>query len=66
MQIPHQLEGKQKALDLFIVFLKEHGLWDRVSWIDQVQITYVNICLINVTPLYYFALYSAAPLHTEE
>ncbi|KAG7207192.1 hypothetical protein KM043_008877 [Ampulex compressa] len=29
MQIPHQLEGKQKALDLFISFLKEHNLWNR-------------------------------------
>ncbi|XP_036140660.1 nuclear pore complex protein Nup133 isoform X2 [Monomorium pharaonis] len=29
MQVPHQLEGKQKALDLFIVFLKEHNLWGR-------------------------------------
>ncbi|KYN19289.1 hypothetical protein ALC57_08466 [Trachymyrmex cornetzi] len=29
MQIPHQLEGKQKALDLFIMFLKEHNLWNR-------------------------------------
>ncbi|XP_012252662.2 nuclear pore complex protein Nup133 [Athalia rosae] len=29
MQIPHQLEGKQKALDLFIVFLKEFNLWNR-------------------------------------
>ncbi|XP_046481627.1 nuclear pore complex protein Nup133 isoform X1 [Neodiprion pinetum] len=29
MQIPHQLEGKQKALDLFIEFLKEFNLWDR-------------------------------------
>lgn len=29
MQIPNQLEGKQKALDLFITFLKEHNLWDR-------------------------------------
>lgn len=31
IQIPHQLEGKQKALDLFVSFLKEHNLWDRVS-----------------------------------
>lgn len=31
MQIPHQLEGKQKALDLFILFLKEHNLWNRFS-----------------------------------
>lgn len=31
MQIPHQLEGKQKALDLFISFLKEFNLWNRVS-----------------------------------
>lgn len=31
MQIPNQLEGKQKALDLFIGFLKEHNLWNRVS-----------------------------------
>ncbi|XP_015437320.1 PREDICTED: nuclear pore complex protein Nup133 [Dufourea novaeangliae] len=30
MQIPHQLEGKQKALDLFIAFLKEHNLWSRL------------------------------------
>lgn len=30
MQIPHQLEGKQKALDLFVQFLKEHNLWSRV------------------------------------
>ncbi|KAL6440868.1 hypothetical protein ACFW04_003354 [Cataglyphis niger] len=29
MQIPHQLEGKQKALDLFNIFLKEHNLWNR-------------------------------------
>ncbi|XP_051164575.1 nuclear pore complex protein Nup133 [Leptopilina boulardi] len=29
MHIPHQLEAKQKALDLFITFLKEYGLWDR-------------------------------------
>ncbi|EZA47610.1 hypothetical protein DMN91_012410 [Ooceraea biroi] len=29
MQISHQLEGKQKALDLFIVFLKEYNLWNR-------------------------------------
>ncbi|CAK9828636.1 Nuclear pore complex protein Nup133 [Anthophora retusa] len=29
MQIPHQLEGKQIALDLFIAFLKEHNLWNR-------------------------------------
>nr|XP_033334871.1 nuclear pore complex protein Nup133 [Megalopta genalis]XP_033334872.1 nuclear pore complex protein Nup133 [Megalopta genalis]XP_033334873.1 nuclear pore complex protein Nup133 [Megalopta genalis] len=29
MQIPHQLEGKQKALDLYITFLKEHNLWNR-------------------------------------
>ncbi|KAL2713004.1 nuclear pore complex protein Nup133 [Vespula squamosa] len=29
IQIPHQLEGKQKALDLFVSFLKEHNLWDR-------------------------------------
>lgn len=31
IQIPHQLEGKQKALDLFVSFLKEYNLWDRVS-----------------------------------
>lgn len=31
MQIPNQLEGKQKAIDLFIIFLKEHDLWNRVS-----------------------------------
>nr|XP_012233561.1 PREDICTED: nuclear pore complex protein Nup133 [Linepithema humile] len=30
MQIPHQLEGKQKALDLFVIFLKEHNLWGRL------------------------------------
>ncbi|XP_053999157.1 nuclear pore complex protein Nup133 [Hylaeus anthracinus] len=29
MQIPNQLEGKQKALDLYILFLKEHELWNR-------------------------------------
>ncbi|XP_043261312.1 nuclear pore complex protein Nup133 isoform X2 [Colletes gigas] len=29
MQISHQLEGKQKALDLFVLFLKEHDLWNR-------------------------------------
>ncbi|XP_076243006.1 nuclear pore complex protein Nup133 [Calliopsis andreniformis] len=29
MQIPHQLEGKQKALSLFVEFLKEHNLWNR-------------------------------------
>ncbi|KAG6799905.1 nuclear pore complex protein [Apis mellifera caucasica] len=29
MQIPNQLEGKQKAIDLFIIFLKEHDLWNR-------------------------------------
>ncbi|KAH0548930.1 nuclear pore complex protein Nup133 [Cotesia glomerata] len=29
MQIPHQLEGKQKALNLFVSFLKDYGLWDR-------------------------------------
>ncbi|XP_043529238.1 nuclear pore complex protein Nup133 [Frieseomelitta varia] len=29
MQIPNQLEGKQKAIDLFITFLKEHDLWNR-------------------------------------
>lgn len=29
MQIPCQLESKQKALDLFIFFLKEHNLWSR-------------------------------------
>ena len=29
VQIPHQLEGKQKALDLFVTFLKEYNLWDR-------------------------------------
>ncbi|XP_078046274.1 nuclear pore complex protein Nup133 [Augochlora pura] len=29
MQIPHQLEGKQKALDLYVTFLKEHNLWSR-------------------------------------
>ncbi|EFN82872.1 nuclear pore complex protein Nup133 isoform X2 [Harpegnathos saltator] len=29
MQIPHQLEGKQKALDLFVQFLKEHNLWSK-------------------------------------
>lgn len=29
MQIPHQLEGKQRALDLFVNFLREHGLWNR-------------------------------------
>ncbi|CAL7941715.1 unnamed protein product [Xylocopa violacea] len=29
MQIPNQLEGKQKALELFIAFLKEHNLWNR-------------------------------------
>lgn len=32
MQIPNQLEGKQKAVDLFIIFLKEHDLWNRVSY----------------------------------
>lgn len=31
MQIPNQLEGKQKAIDLFTTFLKEHDLWNRVS-----------------------------------
>lgn len=31
MQIPHQLEGKQKSMDLFVTFLKEHNLWGRVS-----------------------------------
>lgn len=29
MHIPHHLEAKQKALDLFLSFLKEYGLWDR-------------------------------------
>ena len=29
MQIPLQLEGKQKALDLFVAFLKEYNLWNR-------------------------------------
>ncbi|GAB1864344.1 Nuclear pore complex protein Nup133 [Camponotus japonicus] len=29
MQIPHQLEGKEKALELFNIFLKEHNLWSR-------------------------------------
>ncbi|OXU23558.1 hypothetical protein TSAR_013208 [Trichomalopsis sarcophagae] len=29
MQIPHQLEGKQKSMDLFVTFLKEHNLWNR-------------------------------------
>lgn len=31
MQILNQLEGKLKALDLFVAFLKEHNLWKRVS-----------------------------------
>ncbi|KMQ88267.1 nuclear pore complex protein nup133 [Lasius niger] len=29
MQIPHQLEGKQNALDLLNIFLKEHNLWSK-------------------------------------
>ncbi|XP_034193341.1 nuclear pore complex protein Nup133 [Osmia lignaria lignaria] len=29
MQILNQLEGKLKALDLFVTFLKEHNLWKR-------------------------------------
>ncbi|KAL7299771.1 hypothetical protein TKK_0007518 [Trichogramma kaykai] len=29
MQIPHQLEGKQKSIELFVMFLKEHNLWSR-------------------------------------
>lgn len=29
MQIPQQLEGKQRALDLFVGFLKEYSLWAR-------------------------------------
>ncbi|XP_076290954.1 nuclear pore complex protein Nup133 isoform X3 [Lasioglossum baleicum] len=29
MQIPHQLEGKQRALELYVTFLKEHNLWSR-------------------------------------
>lgn len=36
MQIPHQLEGKQKALDLFVEFLKEHDLWNRVCKIFNI------------------------------
>ncbi|KAJ9592509.1 hypothetical protein L9F63_015826, partial [Diploptera punctata] len=31
LQILHQLEDKQKALDLYITFLKELKLWDRFS-----------------------------------
>lgn len=31
LQILHQLEGKQKALDLFVQFLKDVKLWDRFS-----------------------------------
>ncbi|XP_012274831.1 nuclear pore complex protein Nup133 [Orussus abietinus] len=30
VQIPHQLDGKQKALDLFVSFLKEYSLWSRL------------------------------------
>lgn len=29
MQIPHQLEGKQDALDLFDTFLKKYNLWSK-------------------------------------
>ncbi|KAJ8683493.1 hypothetical protein QAD02_019285 [Eretmocerus hayati] len=29
IQIPHQLEGKERALDLFILFLKDNHLWSR-------------------------------------
>ncbi|XP_076223493.1 nuclear pore complex protein Nup133 [Nomia melanderi] len=35
MQIPHQLEGKQKALDLYIAFLKEHNLWNRFGAVEH-------------------------------
>lgn len=43
MQIPNQLEGKQKAIDLFIIFLKEHDLWNRVSLIYyKIVIEYLN------------------------
>ncbi|XP_034943346.1 nuclear pore complex protein Nup133 [Chelonus insularis] len=31
MQIPHQLEGKQQALNYYVNFLKEHNLWSRFS-----------------------------------
>ncbi|XP_063979261.1 nuclear pore complex protein Nup133 [Diachasmimorpha longicaudata] len=29
MQIPHQLDGKHKAVDLFVAFLKDYNLWNR-------------------------------------
>ncbi|XP_014219795.1 nuclear pore complex protein Nup133 [Copidosoma floridanum] len=40
MQIPHQLEGKQKAMDLYVIFLKDHGLWKRFC-----AVTYRNTIL---------------------
>ncbi|XP_058801780.1 nuclear pore complex protein Nup133 isoform X2 [Phymastichus coffea] len=40
MQIPHQLEGKQKSMDLFVSFLKEHNLWNRFS-----AVTYRSIIM---------------------
>ena len=47
MQIPHQLEGKQKSIDLYISFLKEHHLWSRVSFNSEKKLlfninTYMN------------------------
>ncbi|XP_015587429.1 nuclear pore complex protein Nup133 isoform X2 [Cephus cinctus] len=39
MQIPHQLEGKQKALDFYIRFLKEFNLWNRFCAVSYRGIT---------------------------
>ncbi|KAJ8952742.1 hypothetical protein NQ317_010760 [Molorchus minor] len=47
MQVLHQLEDKQKVLTLYLKFLKESGLWNRLSAYTIREVTMATVHLLE-------------------
>ena len=63
--ILHQLEDKQTALDVYISFLKEVGLWQRLSCVTNRQLLMATTLLLNEHSEKTAAAITLRTLHSE-
>ena len=63
--ILHQLEDKQTALDVYISFLKEVGLWQRLSCVPSRELSMATTLLLNEHSEKTVAAITLRTLHSE-
>ena len=63
--ILHQLEDKQTALDVYISFLKEVGLWERLSFVPNREVPMATTLLLNEHSEKTVAAITLRTLHSE-